>query len=69
MLALDEALDRLEEIDARKCKVVQLRYFAGLSVADAAKVLKVSARTVEDDWRFAKAWLRRELSRGDTQEQ
>lgn len=62
IVALGEALDRLEQLEARKCQVVELRYFAGLSVEETAEVLKVTSRTVERDWRFAKTWLLRELS-------
>ena len=66
VLAVDEALGRLEQIDARKAEVVLLRYFTGLTVIETAEVLAVSPRTVDNEWRFARAWLRRELSRGDT---
>lgn len=62
MVALDEALNRLEILEERKSQVVELRYFAGLSVEETAEVLKVSTKTVERDWRFAKTWLLRELS-------
>ncbi|HEX8283787.1 MAG TPA: sigma-70 family RNA polymerase sigma factor [Pyrinomonadaceae bacterium] len=61
LLALDEALERLSSIDARKCRVVELRYFGGLSVKETAEVLKVSPVTVARDWEMAKAWLSREL--------
>lgn len=64
VLALDEALERLTTLDARKARVVELRYFAGLSVEETANVLEVSAETVMRDWRMARLWLRRELSRG-----
>ena len=66
LLALDEALDRLEEIDQRKAEVVLLPYFAGLTVEETAKALDVSRGTVQSEWRFARAWLHRELKRGDT---
>ena len=59
--ALDEALNRLETLDARKSRVVELRYFGGLSVEETAELLKVSAETVMRDWKFARSWLRREL--------
>ena len=65
MLALDEALETLSKIDGRKCRVVELRYFGGLSVEETAEVVGVSAETVKRDWRMAKAWLFAELS-GDT---
>jgi RNA polymerase sigma factor (TIGR02999 family) len=61
ILALEEALCRLTEIDERKGKVVELRYYGGLSVEETAEVLKVSAITVMRDWNMAKAWLAREL--------
>ena len=64
LLALDEALDRLAALAPRKARVVELRYFAGLSEEEAADVLEVSAETVRRDWRMAKLWLRRELSAG-----
>jgi RNA polymerase sigma-70 factor (ECF subfamily) len=63
MLALDEALDRLNRIDARKVKVVELRYFGGLSVDETAQALDVSANTVIRDWALAKAWLRVEIDK------
>ena len=62
LLALDEALNRLARVDERKTKVVELRYFGGLSVEETAHVLKVSQDTVLRDWRLAKAWLLRELN-------
>lgn len=61
LLALDEALQRFAEIDERKCKVVELRYFGGLSVQETAEVLQVSPATVARDWEIAKAWLAREI--------
>ena len=61
LLALDEALTRLEQRDARQMDVVELRFFAGLTVAETASVLGVSKRTVEEDWSLARAWLLREL--------
>jgi RNA polymerase sigma-70 factor, ECF subfamily len=63
-VALDEALTKLAEIDPQQSQVVELRFFSGLSVAETAKVMSVSERTVKRDWHVAKAWLRRELSRG-----
>jgi RNA polymerase sigma factor (TIGR02999 family) len=63
-VALDEALKKLAEIDPQQSQVVELRFFSGLSVEETAKVMSVSERTVKRDWQFAKAWLRRELSRG-----
>jgi len=64
LLALDEALRALAELDPRQSKVVELRFFGGLTVEEAAEVLKVSPATVERDWSFARAWLHRELSKG-----
>jgi RNA polymerase sigma factor (TIGR02999 family) len=61
LVALDDALDRLAKIDPRKSKVVELRFFGGLSVEETAGVLNVSPFTVIRDWNFAKAWLHREL--------
>ena len=61
MLALDDALSTLEHMDARKAKVVELRFFAGLGIEEAAEVLKVSPQTVMRDWRLARVWLAREL--------
>jgi DNA-directed RNA polymerase specialized sigma24 family protein len=64
LMALDEALQRLEAVDERKAQVVDLRFFGGLSVEETAGVLHVSADTVKLDWRLAKLWLLRELERG-----
>ncbi len=64
VLALDEALHRLASLNARQAEVVELRFFGGLSVEDCALVLHVSRRTVLADWSMARAWLKRELSRG-----
>jgi RNA polymerase sigma-70 factor, ECF subfamily len=61
LVALDDALKALAHIDPRKCKVIELRFFGGLSVDDTAEVLKVSPDTVLRDWRLAKAWLAREM--------
>jgi RNA polymerase sigma factor (TIGR02999 family) len=62
VLALDEALRALEEIDARRSRVVELRYFGGLSIEETAEVLRVKPITVSRDWRWAKAWLYRTLT-------
>ncbi len=56
-LEIDEALSALSELDSRKAKVVELRFYGGLSVKDAAEVLGISTETVKRDWRLAKAWL------------
>ncbi len=61
LVNLDEALERLAQTDARKAQVVELRYFGGLSVEEAAQVLQVSPNTVIRDWSLSKAWLKREL--------
>lgn len=63
LVALDEALVSLAELDARQSKVVELRFFGGLSITETAKVLKVSPGTVRRDWSLARAWLHRELGR------
>lgn len=65
LVALEDALNDLAKVDERKTKVVQLRFFAGLSVEETAEVLEVSQRTVNEDWKFAKSWLLRELDRGN----
>ena len=62
VLALDEALARLAELDSRKSQLVELRYFGGLGIEEAAAVLGVSPATVKREWTTARAWLRRELS-------
>jgi len=62
LVALDEALQLLARVDERKSRVVELRFFGGLSVREAAEVLKVSVDTVMRDWKLAKVWLLRELS-------
>ena len=64
VLALDRALEALEKSDARKSKIVELRFFGGLSVEETAEVVKVSTDTVKRDWRLAKLWLLRELEGG-----
>jgi RNA polymerase sigma factor (TIGR02999 family) len=61
--ALDDALNALSKIDPRKCRVVELRFFGGLSLEETAEVLEISEETVTRDWRAAKAWLFRELTR------
>ena len=62
LLALDEALDALAAVDPRKARVVELRFFGGLSVKETASVVKVSSDTVKSDWKTARAWLLTELS-------
>ena len=61
LAALDEALSRFEQVAARQSRVVECRFFGGLSVEDTATVLDVSPRTVKRDWTFARAWLKREM--------
>jgi RNA polymerase sigma factor (TIGR02999 family) len=65
LIALDEALTRLAEIDARKSQVIELRFFGGLSVEEAAEVMKISPRTVKREWSLAQAWLHCELTGGE----
>jgi RNA polymerase sigma-70 factor, ECF subfamily len=62
---LDEALERLTAIDPRKGRVVELRFFAGLSVEETARLLAISEATVKREWQFAKAWIQRELARDE----
>jgi len=69
LLALDEALEHLAALAPRKARVVELRYFAGLSVKETADVLGVSVETVMRDWRMAKLWLQRDLSSVDRERQ
>jgi RNA polymerase sigma factor (TIGR02999 family) len=64
LVALEQALTRLGETDARKSKVVELRFFGGLTVDETAEVLQISGETVMRDWSVARAWLLRELDRG-----
>ena len=64
LVALDEALTRLAELDHRKSQVVELRFFGGLSVEEAAEVMKISPRTVKREWSLAQAWLHCELTGG-----
>jgi|SRR5215813_14918383 len=61
LIAVDETLTRLAELDQQQAKVVELRFFGGLSVEETAEVLGISDRTVKRDWSVAKAWIRREL--------
>jgi len=65
VVALDDALARLAEIAPRKSQLVELRFFGGLSIEEAAEVLGVSPGTVMRDWTFVKAWLRREIAGGE----
>jgi RNA polymerase sigma-70 factor, ECF subfamily len=63
LIALDDALNELARLDPRKARVVELRFFGGLSVEETAEVLNVSPQTILRDWKLAKAWLTRELTR------
>ncbi len=64
LVALDEALERLSQFDQRKCRIVEMRFFAGLSDNEISEVLGITARTVQRDWKKAQLWLYRELSLG-----
>jgi len=66
-IALDDALQSLAEIDQRKSRIVELRYFGGLTVEEIAEVLQISPRTVMREWNLARAWLHRELNRRESE--
>lgn len=68
VIALDEALKNLAEMDQRKSQIVEMKFFGGLTTEEVAEVLKVTSRTVEREWRKAKAWLNRAISKGETNE-
>jgi RNA polymerase sigma factor (TIGR02999 family) len=63
LIAMDEALNRLAKIDEQQVRIVELRYFSGLSLEETAEALKISRATAARDWNVAKAWLHRELTR------
>jgi len=63
MVALDDALNQLAEFDARKARVIELRFFGGLSVEETAEILGISPQSVMRDWKLAKAWLQREMKK------
>jgi RNA polymerase sigma factor (TIGR02999 family) len=65
LLALDEALDRLAKLDTQQSQIIELRYFGGLSIEDTAEFLGISSATVKRSWTSARAWLLREMSRGE----
>ncbi len=67
LVAIYEALNVLAEVDSRKARVIELRFFGGLSVEETGEVLKISPQTVMRDWRLARAFLKRELSRPGAQ--
>ena len=62
ILNLNEALTKLEQLEERSCKIVELRFFSGLSIEETAEMLNISVATVKRDWQFAKAWLYREIN-------
>ena len=68
LVALDDAMNALSQLDPRKVQIVEMRFFGGLSVEETAEVLKISPITVKRDWRAAKAWLYRELTGDDAHE-
>lgn len=63
LMALDEALKKLEEFDSRKTRLVELKFFVGLSLEETAEIMGISMATVKRDWQVAKAWLHKELTR------
>ena len=63
LIALDDALENLALLDPQQCRIVEMRFFGGLSIEDTAHVLGISPATVKRDWSTAKAWLRHEMSR------
>jgi|SRR5580658_4279134 RNA polymerase sigma-70 factor (ECF subfamily) len=65
LVALDDAMNELARMDPRKVSVIDLRFFGGLSVEETAEVVKISPQSVMRDWKLAKAWLQREMGRGD----
>jgi RNA polymerase sigma factor (TIGR02999 family) len=65
LVALDEALERLSAIDPRKARLVELRFFGGLTIEETGEVLSIAPATVKRDWTFAKTWLLREVTKGD----
>jgi RNA polymerase sigma factor (TIGR02999 family) len=66
VLALNEALEKLERLDKRKADLVKLRFFAGLTIEEAAKALDISTSTADSDWLYARSWLRVEMEEGNT---
>ena len=68
VIALDDALKNLAEMDLRKSQIVEMKFFGGLTTEEVAEVLKVTSRTVEREWRKAKAWLNRAINKGETNE-
>ena len=68
LLALDRALDKLSHVDRTAAELIQLRYFAGLTVSQAAEMLHISVRTAERAWNYARAWLHQEIQESDVTE-
>jgi RNA polymerase sigma factor (sigma-70 family) len=68
LIALDDELDALAQLDPRKSQIVELRFFGGLTVDETAEVLKISPRTVKCEWSLARAWLYCELTQGEAPE-
>jgi len=68
VIALDDALTNLAEMDARKSQIVEMKFFGGLTTEEVAEVLKITTRTVEREWRKARAWLNRAITKGATNE-
>jgi RNA polymerase sigma factor (TIGR02999 family) len=68
VLALNEALDKLEKQDQRRAQLVKLRFFAGLSIAEAARALGISSSTADNDWAYVRSWLRLEMEGAEEQE-
>lgn len=66
ILDVDRALDELEQLDAQQARIIELRYFGGLSLDEVAEVLGVSVSTVKREWILAKTWIRRRLLKGDS---
>ncbi|MBN2560090.1 MAG: sigma-70 family RNA polymerase sigma factor [Phycisphaerae bacterium] len=66
LLALDEALAKLANMDEQQCRIIEMRFFGGLTMEEIAAVLGVSTRTVERDWRMARAWLRVQIQEGES---
>jgi RNA polymerase sigma factor (sigma-70 family) len=62
VVALDDALDRLSELDPQQSRIVELRFFAGLTIEDTSEVMGISPATVKRDWTSARAWLHREIA-------
>jgi len=68
VIALDDALTNLAEMDQRKSQIVEMKFFGGLTTEEVAEVLKITTRTVEREWRKARAWLNRAITKGATNE-